>query len=88
MHYFLFVIVGFKIATTHQAGHGLSKGAVIGIVLGVIILIVLAVAVVVYKRRQISYHRGEKLMAGSSRFSNLKSRFGKTAEIPYREDVD
>lgn len=79
---------GFKIATTHQAGHGLSKGAVIGIVLGVIILIVLAVAVVVYKRRQISYHRGEKLMGGSSRFSDLKSRFGKTAEIPYREDVD
>lgn len=86
MHFFLFLyVLGPK---PSASSGGLSKGALIGIIIPVVLLIVLVIAIIVYKCRKTSYYRGDKLMGKPTRFSELKSQFAKTAEVPYQEDID
>lgn len=89
-HEKLCVLLDVSVATTVAKSGGLSTGALIGILIPVVFLVVLIIAVIVYKCRKPSYYgRGNKLMAGKpTRFSELKSRFGKTTEVPYQEDID
>lgn len=80
---------GSKTAGYGEPERGLSKGALIAIIFVVLILAVVVIGVIIYRCRQISYYRGQTLMARSvNRFSDLKSRLVKTSEIPYQEEVD
>ncbi|XP_074615759.1 scavenger receptor cysteine-rich type 1 protein M160-like isoform X2 [Acropora palmata] len=80
---------GSKTAAYGEPERGLSKGALIAIIFVVLILAVVVIGVIIYRCRQISYYRGQTLMARSvNRFSDLKSRLVKTSEIPYQEEVD
>ena len=83
------IFVGSKTAAYGEPERGLSKGALIAIIFVVLILAVVVIGVIIYRCRQISYYRGQTLMARSvNRFSDLKSRLVKTSEIPYQEEVD
>ena len=75
-------------ANTGAKSRGLSTGALIGIIITVVLIIAIVIAVIVYKCRKTQYYRGDRLVDKPARFSDLKSRFGRTTEVPYQEDID